>query len=98
MSQPLPLEIQTKLKEYPFTRPSIKDIPKRPPLDAATRRQSIRTKLRSRMTPSNSDFEFMREHPEEVTWLKNHIEAQFWSEFESLINSRKSQGESVLID
>ncbi|POR31688.1 Uncharacterized protein TPAR_08097 [Tolypocladium paradoxum] len=88
----LPLELQTRLQEYPFNRPSRKDLPKRPPLDACTRRQSIRSKLRSEMCLSDSDFEFMREHPEEARWLKEHIESRFWSKFEALANALNDQG------
>ncbi|KAK3938863.1 hypothetical protein QBC46DRAFT_389326 [Diplogelasinospora grovesii] len=91
MPQALPPEVQTKLKEYPFTRPSTQDMPKMPPLDPVARRQSIRTKLRSDMSLSNNDVEFLREHPEEAKWLKDHIETRFGLKFESLANSRDGQ-------
>jgi hypothetical protein len=71
------LDIQTKLQEYPFTRPSIENLPKQPSLDAVALRQSIRRKLRSAMTPSEKDFKFMKEHPEEAEWLKAHVESRF---------------------
>jgi hypothetical protein len=47
------------------------------------------------MTPSDSDFEFMREHPEEARWLKDHIESRFWLKYESLANSRNGLGDSL---
>ncbi|PVH70447.1 hypothetical protein DL98DRAFT_564161 [Cadophora sp. DSE1049] len=89
MPEALPQEVQIKLRQYPFTRPSTKDMPKPPPLDAATRRQSIRSKLHSDMSPSDSDFELMREHPKDARWLKDHIESRFWLKFESLAKSRE---------
>ncbi len=67
-------------------------MPKTEPLDAVTRRQSIRLKLRSDMSLSDSDFEFMRGQPEEARWLKDHIESRFWLKFESLANTRNCQG------
>jgi hypothetical protein len=88
----LPPEVEAKLREYPFTRLSAQDMPQRPPRDAATRCQSIRLKLRSDMVPSDSDFEFLKEHPEEARWLKEHIESRFWLKFELLASSREYQG------
>ena len=94
IQQALPTELRTKLRDYPFTKkkPSKQHRPTKVPPDAATRRQIIRSKLRSKMSLSNSDFEFMRENPEEARWLKDHIEPRFWLEFESLTNSQKGQG------
>jgi hypothetical protein len=35
------------------------------------------------MRLSKSDLEFLKEHPDEASWLKGHIEPQFWLSFES---------------
>ncbi len=87
--QALPPEIQFKLRAYPFTRPSFKDVPKRGPLDAITRRQSIRSELHAEASLNDGDFEFLKEHLEEARRLKDHIENQFWLKFEALANSRR---------
>ena len=91
MPQALPPEVQNKLKEYPFTRPSAQDTLKTPLLDSVTRRQNIRTKLRSDMSLSNSDVDFLKGNPEDAKWLKDHIETRFWLKFESLATSRDGQ-------
>ena len=83
--------MQIKLEEYPFTRPLFEDLPQRAPLDPVSKRQSIRSKLHSEMSLSNSDFEFLEEYPEEARWLKDHIEARFWLNYESLAKSREDQ-------
>jgi hypothetical protein len=92
MLQTLPSEVQTKLRKYPFTRPSTQYMPNRAPLDAATRRQSIISKLRSDMSLSDSDCKFIRENPKEVRWIKDHIESRFWLKVESLASSQSGQG------
>ncbi|EGY23785.1 uncharacterized protein VDAG_05223 [Verticillium dahliae VdLs.17] len=89
LAQDLPPEIQVKLKEYPFMRPSIQDMPKRPTPDAIERRQIIRTKLRSEISLSDSNFQFIREHQGHAEWLQTHVESRFWAKFESLVNLRE---------
>ncbi|KAK9440000.1 uncharacterized protein VB005_04620 [Metarhizium brunneum] len=91
--QPLPKKIQSKLKEYPFTRPSIKDIPKpHRPLDPVSRRESIQRKLYSDMSLSDGDVEFLRQHPEDEQWIKDNIESRFWSKLESFTHSPNGKG------
>ena len=73
------LEVQVKLKEeYPFTRP--KTPHKRPP-----RRETVRSKLRCAMELSDADLKFMSDHPEDVEWLKDHVESRFSLKFEEAL-------------
>ncbi|KAK3315333.1 hypothetical protein B0H66DRAFT_565104 [Apodospora peruviana] len=85
----LPPEAEAKLREYPFTRLQTQDSP---PRDDATRCQSIRSKLRSDMAPSDSDFEFLKEHPEQAIWFREHIESRFRLKLEHLARLRGDQG------
>ncbi|KAK3936693.1 hypothetical protein QBC46DRAFT_394382 [Diplogelasinospora grovesii] len=89
---PLPPAVQTMLREkYPFTPPPIPQgdglKKKREPPGPDTRRRIIRAKLRSEMKLSNGDLTFMRERPDAVEWLREHIELKFWLKFEKLFNS-----------
>ncbi|QPH15599.1 hypothetical protein C2857_000039 [Epichloe festucae Fl1] len=85
--QVLPLEIQAKLKQYPFTPPSIQDMSKtRCPPDSFAKQQSIRTKLRSDMSLSDSDIACLRQYLKERQWIKDHIESRFCSKIESIAN------------
>lgn len=81
--------MQEGLKEFPFTRPSRENLPKRVPLDMTARSESIRNKLRSCMKPSERDFEFMEKNPEASKWLQDHVEPSLWLKFESLASARK---------
>ncbi|KAL7963054.1 hypothetical protein V8C34DRAFT_300975 [Trichoderma compactum] len=97
--QGLPEEIQSRLEKYPFTKPPVqrsrKPTPGQP--DAKTRRRTIQSKLRFDMIITDGDVEFLATHPEDATWLKDHIEAQLWSKIQSLLESRQGKG-SVYAD
>ncbi|KAI1119827.1 hypothetical protein F5Y10DRAFT_149315 [Nemania abortiva] len=93
MQQALPVEVQSKLREYPFTRPPKQPRPKRGPRDADAMRRLIRTNLRLDMKLVDAEFEFMND-PENAKWLKDHIENKFWLKFVSLAEARKGQGAS----
>jgi len=78
--------IQTKLKEdFPFTWQASKHA-KRP------RREMVKAKLYCDATLSNFDLEFMREHPEDMQWLKTHVRPRFWRKFVSEANTWKPEG------
>ncbi|KAL6836641.1 hypothetical protein J3E69DRAFT_322106 [Trichoderma sp. SZMC 28015] len=95
IQETLPEEIHSKLEKCPFTRRpnqrSRRPIPAQ--VDAKTRRRTIQSKLRYDMIITDGDIEFLATHPEDATWLKDHIEAQFWSKIQSLLESR--QGKST---
>jgi hypothetical protein len=91
MQQALPAEIQSKLREYPFTPLPKQPRPKRGPPDADARRKKIRLKLRLDIMLFDADFEFMSD-PEHARWLKDHVENKFWLKFKSLAESRKVEG------
>jgi hypothetical protein len=76
MQQALPIEIQSKLKEYLFTKAPNQPRPKRRPPDTAARRKFIQSKLRLDIMLLNADFEFIS-NPEHTRWLKDHVENKF---------------------
>lgn len=78
--------IWAKLKEhFPFTwEPSQRE--------KHLRREIIKSKLYCDATLSDFDLEFMREHPEDMQWLKTHARPRFWRKFASEANKWKPQG------
>ncbi|KAI1124635.1 hypothetical protein F5Y10DRAFT_24338 [Nemania abortiva] len=80
----LPSRIRKRLKKIPFTPPQ--SAPSKEPcqLDDTERRKDIWAKLRRNMRPSDSDFTFLREHPEHATWLERNMEPRFWTKLKSL--------------
>jgi len=94
MQQTLPAKIQSKLREYPFSRRPIQRLRSGTParLDAATHRQIIRSKLRCDMTIIDGDVQFLATHPEDARWLKNNIEPRLWLKIQSLLGSSQGEG------
>jgi hypothetical protein len=90
MQQALPVGIQNKIREYPFTKAPNQPRPKRGPLDTAARSKIIRSKLRLDIMLLDADFEFMS-NPEHARWLKDHAENKLGLKFESLAKSHKGQ-------
>jgi len=86
--------MQSKLREYPFSRPKIQRL--RPKIPArfhpATHRQIIRSKLRCDMTITDANIEFLATHPEDARWLKDNVESRFWSEIQSLLELSQGEG------
>ncbi|KAJ9132345.1 hypothetical protein NKR23_g11307 [Pleurostoma richardsiae] len=83
----LPPQLQAKLKGYPFMPQKNQRKPQNKPLDAETRRQMIRTRLRCNMTIPQADVEFLRD-PNEAKWLKDNIDPRLWSRCEALSEAR----------
>ncbi|KAL6698027.1 hypothetical protein J3F84DRAFT_406364 [Trichoderma pleuroticola] len=94
IQEPLPEEIQSKLERYPFTRRPIQRSRRPTPaqVDAKTRRRTIQSKLRYDMIIIDGDIEFLATHPADAAWLKDHIEAQFWSKIQPLLELRQGKG------
>ncbi|KAI0405727.1 hypothetical protein F4802DRAFT_596995 [Xylaria palmicola] len=90
----LPREMRAKLERYPFVRP------KRQPLrgslsqsvDAATRRQMIRHRLRSDMKIPVVEAEFLRD-PEQAALLKQEVDPKFWDKIDALTQHGRCQAE-----
>ncbi|KAF4973625.1 hypothetical protein FZEAL_9269, partial [Fusarium zealandicum] len=94
MQQALPRKVQRKLRDYPFSRRPIQRVRSEPSgrFDAATHRQIIRTKLRCDMIIIEDDLRFLRAHPEDASWLKNHIEPQLWMKIQSSLELNQDGG------
>ena len=88
MVEAVPPTIKAKLKKYPFPSPNQAKRTK-PPLDAVERCRSIQSKLRCEMSPSDTDFELIKNNPEAAKWLKDNIEPRFWLKFESLASPQE---------
>ncbi|KAI1823276.1 hypothetical protein F4861DRAFT_540146 [Xylaria intraflava] len=83
IESPLPHAMRAKLKEYPFI-PSPCQLPLyRGPVDAAMRRQMIRTRLLCDMKLSRPERELL-EDPEQVAALKSDIDPRFWPKIDAL--------------
>ncbi|KAI0434207.1 hypothetical protein F5Y09DRAFT_296895 [Xylaria sp. FL1042] len=54
-----------------------------PPPDAATRRQMIRSRLRSNMKIAPVEFELLR-NPDQVALLKAEVDPKFWDQIDHL--------------
>ncbi|QYS93775.1 hypothetical protein H0G86_001143 [Trichoderma simmonsii] len=95
IEQTLPEEIQSKLKRYSFTRPPKPNQRSRKPnpgrYDAKTFRQIIRANLRRDAPITDDCIEFLVTHPEDARWLKDNIEARFWSKIQSALESREGK-------
>ncbi|KAL7796952.1 hypothetical protein V8C43DRAFT_260694 [Trichoderma afarasin] len=96
IQEPLPEEIQSKLEKYPFTRqPRQRSGRPRPGrYDPKTYRQIIRANLRRDAILTDDSIQFLATHPEDAAWLKDNIEARFWSKLQSALESR--QGEDTI--
>ncbi|KAI8944096.1 hypothetical protein F4801DRAFT_260734 [Xylaria longipes] len=83
---PLPNEMRAKLKSYPFIRPKREPLQgsASPPIDAATRRQMIRFKLRSNMKIAPIELELLR-NPDQVALLKADVDPKFWDQIDDLV-------------
>ncbi|KAM6482526.1 hypothetical protein HDV62DRAFT_45828 [Trichoderma sp. SZMC 28011] len=96
IQEPLPEEIQSKLKKYPFTRQprqpnrrSGNPTPGR--YDPKTYRQIIRANLRRDAILTDDCIYFLATHPDDAAWLKDNIEARFWSKVQSALESRQGK-------
>ncbi|KAK0764334.1 hypothetical protein N5P37_003733 [Trichoderma harzianum] len=94
--EPLPEEIQSKLEKHPFprqprqpTKRSRKPTPGK--LDAKAHRRIIQSNLRRDAIIIDESIEFLATHPEDARWLKDNIEARFWSKIQSLLESRQGK-------
>ncbi|KAK4081614.1 uncharacterized protein Triagg1_2355 [Trichoderma aggressivum f. europaeum] len=94
VQQTLPEEIQSMLEKYPFTRPPVQRSRKPTPgrYDAKTYRQIIRSNLRRDAIITDDCIQFLATHPEDATWLKDNIEARFWSKVQPVLESRQAKG------
>lgn len=82
-------EIQAKLKEeVPFTwQPSKREKPKLPIP------KLIKSRLYCEEYIPISEMDYMREHPEDVKWLKDHLRPRLWTKFVAQMNANKSSGD-----
>jgi hypothetical protein len=79
--------IHAKLKEdFPFTYRPDPQRAKRPI------REIVKSRLYCDDNLPNSNMEFMREHPEDMQWLKTHVRPRFWRKFVSEMNKWKPRG------
>ncbi|KAI1292465.1 hypothetical protein F5Y03DRAFT_388281 [Xylaria venustula] len=79
---PIPAQMRTRLKCYPFTSPKRESLQVTQP-DAATRRQMIRWKLRATMELSTVELELLKD-PEQVALLKADVDPKFWDQIDDL--------------
>lgn len=80
-------EVQAKLIKYaPFTpQPSENREPR--PI-----RRLIKSRLYDDSGLPNEEIEYMREHPEDLEWLKAHVRPRIWRKFVAVANARKPPG------
>ncbi|KAF2971476.1 hypothetical protein GQX73_g2057 [Xylaria multiplex] len=83
IESPLPAQILGKLKGYPFIPPKRERSEAQPPPDAATRRQMIRFKLRSKMKIAPVELELLK-NPDQVALLKAEVDPRFWDQIDHL--------------
>ncbi|KAI5859767.1 hypothetical protein GGS23DRAFT_259632 [Durotheca rogersii] len=87
VQKPLPHRFRLELERRPFyqaRQPPPATKRSREPLDAATRRQIIRSRLRSNMRIPETDVEFLR-NPEQARLLKEEIDPRFWERVDALL-------------
>ncbi|KND87594.1 hypothetical protein TOPH_07718 [Tolypocladium ophioglossoides CBS 100239] len=80
-------KIQARLKGTPFTWQ-----PKDPNRAKTPIRRLIKESLYCDEDISSTDLDYMREHPEDLQWLKGHIRPRFWRKFIAMLNARKPPG------
>lgn len=93
----LPTEILDRLREYPFQKPpsdGSRKLHVEP--DAAEKRRIIKARLYRNMPISESTIEFLRDHPEQATKLKDDLEPRFWSKLEALAKSHQGGYRPIL--
>lgn len=85
---PLPVQLLSKLKSYPFSPQQRGHSPAltSTQLDDAKRRQIIRSRLRSEMAIPKSDVEFLT-NPDQVQQLKAITDPNLWPRIDALVNA-----------
>jgi hypothetical protein len=91
----LPDSFQTRLREYPFTRPSKENLPKPPEKSDIDLRGDIRYFLRDEKPLNGREITFLIKHPEHAEWIKDNIEPQFWAKAESSLKARQDEGSAA---
>ncbi|KAL7919999.1 hypothetical protein ACQKWADRAFT_299862 [Trichoderma austrokoningii] len=87
INQVLPSRIKSILKTYSFERVyGPRNKPK--PLDNIAHREMIRWALACEVEIREEDKDFLRDHPEDVRWLKNKLEPRFWIKIEHYCKGR----------
>ncbi|KAK3371858.1 hypothetical protein B0T24DRAFT_511652, partial [Lasiosphaeria ovina] len=79
----LPFQIRRILAKVPFTP---QPIPRPQPhqIGAVQRREYIKEKLCYEMGLLPQDFDFLKEYPEHMDWLKKNTDNRIWSRFKIL--------------
>ncbi|KAI1405167.1 hypothetical protein F4819DRAFT_445073 [Hypoxylon fuscum] len=92
IEHPLPIQLRAKLKHYPFIKPQTQHRPeKSSAVDDATRRQMIRSRLRSNMPIPKVEVELLK-NPEQVRLLKDSVDPRFWQKIDALLTAQQAEG------
>ncbi|KAF2785783.1 hypothetical protein K505DRAFT_290765 [Melanomma pulvis-pyrius CBS 109.77] len=85
-------EIQAKLKEdLPFTRQRSKREKREVPI-----RRLVKSRLHYEEYIKRSETDYMREHPEDIMWLKAHLRPRLWRTFVAAMNASRSADDPVM--
>ncbi|KAI1087885.1 hypothetical protein F5B19DRAFT_496906 [Rostrohypoxylon terebratum] len=85
IEQPIPHQIRAELKRRPFYQLEPRHVTKTgASLDAASKRQIIRTRLRSNMKTPKGEIEFLKT-PDQAKLLKEEVDPMFWKQIDDLL-------------
>jgi hypothetical protein len=59
-------------------------------------RKVVKLRLHCEDNLSTSELHYMREHPEDMKWLKAHIRPRLWRKFVAAMNANRSPGDPIL--
>jgi hypothetical protein len=77
----IPSKLSTRLKRYPFTKAPTQQ----PPHTGQPwpMRERIRSSLHLKEYMFQVYLDHLKDHPEDVRWLKDNLEPKFWSRLET---------------
>lgn len=77
----IPSELRASLKKFPFTKALTQRTPRTG--QPTPMREKIRSSLRLKENIFYEYLEHLKDHPEDVKWLKDNLEPKFWSRLEA---------------